>query len=77
MFVDAGLTLSDLEALELDGLSVVDHGGQDRVDVGRGSFILIGGDELLFSVCFFGRFHALMKKHSVTCAQISQIRLSI
>lgn len=56
----AELTLGDLEALELDGLSVVDHGRQIRVDVGRRSFILVGGDELLFSIRVFSRFYTLM-----------------
>ena len=42
MFVEPGRrTLGRVEALELDGLCVVDHGGEVRVDVSGGSYICV------------------------------------
>ncbi len=38
-------TVSDVEALELDRLRIVDHGGEVRVDVSRGARVVVGRHE--------------------------------
>lgn len=45
--MSAVLTLGLLEADELDGLRVVDHGGQPGVHVGGGAGVLHGGRRVL------------------------------
>ena len=36
-------TFCDIEALKLDGLGVVDHGGEQGVDVGGGPSVVVVG----------------------------------